>query len=72
MGNFPPFLGGGAQSTITVATADLPAPNDDECGAVAGMSGKGNRSSRRKLATVPLYLPQIPHDLTRSRTRAGD
>jgi hypothetical protein len=26
--------------------------------------GKGNRSTRRKSAPVPLYPPQIPHDLT--------
>jgi hypothetical protein len=32
--------------------------------------GRGNRSPRRKPAPVPLY-PQIPHDLTRARTRAA-
>jgi hypothetical protein len=37
----------------------LPAPNDD-----------GNRNTRRKSAPVPLCLPHIPHDLTRTRTRA--
>jgi hypothetical protein len=44
--------------------------DDDECGAVGGMIGKGNRSTRRKPAPVPLYPPQIPHDLTRARTLA--
>jgi hypothetical protein len=33
--------------------------------AVGGMIGKGNRSTRRKLAPVALCPPQIPHDLTR-------
>jgi hypothetical protein len=36
----------------------------DECGAVGGMRiGRGNRSTRRKPASVPLCPPQIPHDL---------
>jgi hypothetical protein len=33
--------------------------------------GKGNRSTRRKLAPMPLCPPQIPHDMTRARTRAA-
>jgi hypothetical protein len=46
--------------------------DDDECGAVGGMRiGRGNRSTRRKPATVPLCPPQIPHDLTWSRTQAA-
>jgi hypothetical protein len=44
--------------------------DDDECGAVGEMSGVGNGSTRRKPASVPLYPPQIPHDLTLARTRA--
>jgi hypothetical protein len=33
---------------------------DDECGAVGGMIiGKGNRSTRRKPAPIPLCPPQI-------------
>jgi hypothetical protein len=45
---------------------------DDECGAVGGMRiGRGNRSTRRKPASVPLCPPQIPHDLTWARTRAA-
>jgi hypothetical protein len=40
---------------------------DDKCGAVGGMRiGKGNRSTWRKLAPVPLCPPQIPHDQTRT------
>jgi hypothetical protein len=43
---------------------------DDECVAVGRIwIGKGNRSTRRKTAPVPLCRPQIPHDLTRARTR---
>jgi hypothetical protein len=45
---------------------------DDECGAVGGMRiGRGNRSTRRKPAPVPLCPPQIPHYLTWTRTRAA-
>jgi hypothetical protein len=37
----------------------------DECGAVGAMKiGRGNQSTERKLVPVPLYPPQIPHDLT--------
>jgi hypothetical protein len=32
--------------------------DDDECGAIGGMIGRGNRR------------PQIPHDMTWARTRA--
>jgi hypothetical protein len=32
---------------------------------------RGNRSTRRKPAPVPLCQPQIPHDLTRARTRTA-
>jgi hypothetical protein len=51
----------------------VPAPDDnDECGALGGMRiGRGNQSTRRKLAQVPLCPPQIPHDLTWARTRAA-
>jgi hypothetical protein len=43
----------------------------DECGAVGGMIGKGNRSTRRKPAPMPMCPPQIPHDLTRAGTQAA-
>jgi hypothetical protein len=35
-----------------------------ECGAVGGMVTIGNWSTRRKLSSVPLRPPQIPHDVT--------
>jgi hypothetical protein len=38
--------------------------DDDECGAVGGMSDKENLSTRWKPAPVPPCPPQIPHDLT--------
>jgi hypothetical protein len=37
--------------------------DDDEFEAAGGMIGKGNISTRRKPATVPLCPPQIPHYL---------
>jgi hypothetical protein len=46
--------------------------DDDECETVGGMRiGKGNRSSRRKPAPVPLYPPQILHYLMCDWTRAA-
>jgi hypothetical protein len=47
----------------------VPAPGDydDEAGR---MIGRGNRSTRRKPATVPLCPPQTPH-AARTRTRAA-
>jgi hypothetical protein len=46
--------------------------DNDERGAIGGMRiGRGNRSTRRKLAPVPLCPPQIPHDLSQARTRAA-
>jgi hypothetical protein len=41
--------------------------DDDECGAVGGMFGKGNRNTRRNPAPLSLCPPQIPHDSTRAR-----
>jgi hypothetical protein len=44
----------------------------DECRAIGGMRiGRGNRSTRRKPASVPLFPPRIPHDLTWARTRTA-
>jgi hypothetical protein len=41
----------------------------DECGVVGGMrTGRGNRSTRRKPAPVPLRPPKIPHELTWARS----
>jgi hypothetical protein len=45
--------------------------DDDECGAVGGMIGRENRSTRRKPALFPFCPPWIPHDLIRARTRSA-
>jgi hypothetical protein len=46
--------------------------DDDDCGAIGGIKiGRGNRSTRRKPAPVPLCPPQIPYDLSRARTLAA-
>jgi hypothetical protein len=46
--------------------------DDGDCGAIGWMKiGKGNQSTRRKPAPVPLCPPQMPHDLTRARNRAA-
>jgi hypothetical protein len=46
--------------------------DDDDYGAVGGMKiGRGNRSTRRKPAPVPLCPPQIPHDLGSNPGRRG-
>jgi hypothetical protein len=45
---------------------------DDECGAVGGMRiGRGNRSTWRKPAPMPLCPPQIPSDLGSNQGRRG-
>jgi hypothetical protein len=59
----------------TAATAGLlyqPQMIDEgDCGATGGMKvDRGNRSTRRKPAPVPLCPSQIPHDLARARTQA--
>jgi hypothetical protein len=45
--------------------------DEGECGEIGGLKiGRGNLSTRRKPAPAPLCRPQIPHDQTRTRTRA--
>jgi hypothetical protein len=48
----------------------MPAPGDYDDGEIGGMIGRGNRSTRRKPAPVPLWPPQTPH-AARMRTRAA-
>jgi hypothetical protein len=46
---------------------------DDKCGAVGGMRiCRGNRSTLRKPALVPLCQSQIPRNLTWDRTKAAE
>jgi hypothetical protein len=59
--------------TATTNWPTVPVPDerddDDEYGAVGGMRiGRGNRSTLRNPAPVPLCPPQILHDLTWART----
>jgi hypothetical protein len=39
----------------------VPAPGDYDNGEIGGMIGRGNRSTRRNPAPVPLCPPQTPH-----------
>jgi hypothetical protein len=48
----------------------VPAPGDYDVGEVSGMIGRGDRSTRRKPARLPLCPPQTPH-AARTRTRAA-
>jgi hypothetical protein len=41
----------------------------DDCGAISGMSGRGNWSTRRKPAPVSICRPQVKHNLPRARNR---
>jgi hypothetical protein len=55
----------GPLGTSATSWPILRTPGDYEDGEFGGMMiGKGNRSTRRKPAPVPLCPPQIPHDLT--------
>jgi hypothetical protein len=50
----------------------VPAVDDDEGGRVGGMRvDKANQCTWRKPAPLPLFPPQIPHDLTWDRSRAA-
>jgi hypothetical protein len=49
----------------------LPAKDDDVWLWVCWMIGRGSISTRRKPAPVPLWPPQIPHDLTCSQAWAA-
>jgi hypothetical protein len=65
---FNSISGGGVQlgqlGAAATNTPIVPAPGDYDDGEIGGMIGKGNRSTRRKPAPVPLCSPQILHDLT--------
>jgi hypothetical protein len=68
------IVGGGVQlgplGTAATIRPIVPAPGDYDDGEIGGMTGRGNRSTRRKPAPVPLCLPQTPH-AARTRTRAA-
>jgi hypothetical protein len=55
--------------TAATNTPLVPAPGDYD-GEIGGMIGRGDRSTRRKPAPLPLCRPQTPH-AARTRTRAA-
>jgi hypothetical protein len=61
----------GPLSTSATHWPIVPAPGDCEDGEFGEMSGRGNRSTRRKPAPTPLCPPQIPLDHTRNWTQAA-
>jgi hypothetical protein len=68
------MMGGGVQlgplGTAATNRPIVPAPGDYYYdGEFGGVVGRGNLSTRRKPAPVPLCPPQIPH-AARTRTRA--
>jgi hypothetical protein len=68
------IVGGGVQlgplGTAATNRPIVPAPGDYDDGRIGGMICRGNRSTRRKPAPVPLCPPQTPH-AARKRTRAA-
>jgi hypothetical protein len=61
----------GPLGTAATSRPIVPAPGNYDDGEIGGMMiGKGNRSTRRKPAPVPLCPPQTPH-AARTRTRAA-
>jgi hypothetical protein len=75
LGFFNCYSGGcgvqlGLLGTAATNRPIVPAPDDYDDGEIGGMIGKGNRSTRRKPAPVPLCPPQTPH-AARKRTRAA-
>jgi hypothetical protein len=42
----------------------VPGPADYDNGEIGGMIGRGNRSTQRKPAPLPLCPPKTPHILT--------
>jgi hypothetical protein len=67
-------VGGGVQlgplGTAATNRPIVPAQGDYDNGESGGMIGRGNRSTRRKPASLPLCPPQTPHAV-RTRTRAA-
>jgi hypothetical protein len=68
------IVGGGVQlgplGTAATNRLIVSAPGDYDDGEISGMIGRGNRSTRRKPAPMPLRPPQTPH-AARTRTRAA-
>jgi hypothetical protein len=69
------YIGGGVESNwvhsaLWPLIPIVPAPDDYDDGEIDGMIGRGNRSTRREPAPMPLCPPQTPH-AARKRTRAA-
>jgi hypothetical protein len=68
------MLGGGVQlgplGTAATNWPVVPTPGDYDGETGGMMIGRGNRSTRRKPASVPIYQPQTPY-AARTRTRAA-
>jgi hypothetical protein len=60
----------GPLSIVATSRPTVPAPGDYDDGEIGGMIGRGNRSTWRKPAPVPLCPPQTPH-AARTRTWAA-
>jgi hypothetical protein len=61
----------GPLGTVATNMPIVPATGDYDDGEIGGMIiGRGNRSTRRKLAPVPLCPAHTPH-AARTRTRAA-
>jgi hypothetical protein len=59
-------------SAATIGPMYQPQIDDGDCEAIGGLKiGRGNRSTRREPAPVPLRPPQAPHDQTRAGTRVA-
>jgi hypothetical protein len=58
-------VGGGVQlgplDTAAIDRPIVPAPGDYDGGEIGGIIGRGNQSTRRKPAPLPLCPPQTPH-----------
>jgi hypothetical protein len=67
------YSGGGVQlvplGTAATNRPTVPSPGDYDDGEIGGMTGKGNRSTRRKPVPVPFWPPQTSH-AARTATRA--
>jgi hypothetical protein len=63
----------GPPGTAATNRPIVPAPGDYDDGEIGEMIGRGNRSTRRKPAPVPLCQPQAPQapHAARKRTRAA-
>jgi hypothetical protein len=69
-------VGGGVQlgplGTVATNRPIVSAPGDYDDGEIGGMIGRGNRSTRRKSAPVPLCPPQTSHAARTPRWEASD